>query len=116
MQLRLGVSDGAVEQLGDFMVLISFDLMQEKIVRQPSGSSSRARRRAMRSTTPERSGSVLPKSRCSEGDSAAHGSSRDTVGGDLRRRSFISTVFTATRYSQVENAASPRNEPTVRKT
>ena len=41
---------------------------------------------------------------------------QETPDGALRRRSFISTVFTATRYSHVEKAESPRNEPTLRNT
>ncbi len=40
----------------------------------------------------------------------------ETNGGDLRRRNFINTVLTAIRYSQVENAESPRNELTLRNT
>src|ERR1700674_122496 len=37
----------------------------------------------------------------------------ESTGGDLRRN-FISTVFTATRYSQVEKAEPPRNELRLR--
>jgi hypothetical protein len=38
------------------------------------------------------------------------GSSSDSTSWDLRRRYFLSTVFTAILYSQVEDAELPRNE------
>src|SRR5260370_199297 len=69
----------------------------------------------MRSIAPVRAGSFLPKSRRRD-DSGDRGSSIENAGRDFRRRSFISTVFTAIRYSQVENAASPRKLPMARKT
>src|SRR5580698_9078735 len=75
-----------------------------------------ARRNVIRSIAPLRHGSAFPTSRRSDGESDDTGSSRETIGGDLRRRSFISTVFTATRYNQVEKAESPRNELTLRNT
>src|SRR6266853_889229 len=75
-----------------------------------------ARRNAIRSIAPKRLGSAFPTSRRRDGDSEDTGSSRERIGGALRRRNFISTVFTATRYSQVEKAESPRNEPTLRNT
>src|SRR5437879_8097616 len=70
----------------------------------------------MRSTAPDRLGSLFPKSRRNDDDSEETGSSKERTGGALRRRSFIRTVFTATRYNHVEKAASPRNVPTLRKT
>src|SRR5580658_8643563 len=75
-----------------------------------------ARRNVIRSIAPLRRGSVFPTSRRREGDSDDTGSSRETIGGDFRRRNFINTVLTATRYNQVEKAESPRNEPTLRNT
>src|SRR5258708_32147495 len=73
-----------------------------------------ARHNAMRSIAPLRRGSAFPTSRRREGDSDDTGSSRETRGGALRRRNFMRTEFTATRYSQVEKAEAPRNEPTLR--
>src|SRR3984885_1083240 len=75
-----------------------------------------ARRNVIRSIAPVRCASAFPVSRRTEGDCDDTGSSRETIGGDFRRRSFISTVFTATRYNQVEKAESPRNELTLRNT
>jgi len=46
-------------------------------------------------------------SRLSDGDSADTGSSRETIWVNFRRRNFMSTVLTATRYSQVEKARIP---------
>src|SRR5260370_35488981 len=75
-----------------------------------------ARRNAIRSIAPNRLGSAFPTSRRKDGESDDTGSSRDSIGGALRRRSFINTGFTATLYSQVENAEAPRKEPTLRNT
>src|SRR6202521_3113128 len=70
----------------------------------------------MRSIAPQRFRSSFSTSRLRDGESLDTGSSSDSTGGDLRRRNFISTVFTAILYSQVEKAESPRNELRLRNT
>src|ERR1017187_7279500 len=72
-----------------------------------------ARRNAMRSIAPQRLGSCFPTSRLRDGESLDTGPSSDSTGG-LRRRNFISTVFTAILYSQVEKSELPRNELSLR--
>src|ERR1700675_1511865 len=84
-------------------------LCRWNICRHPLGNSSTARRNEIRPIAPRRLRSYFPISRLRDGESLDTGSSSESTGGDLRRN-FISTVFTATRYSQVEKADPPRNE------
>ena len=65
----------------------------------PREVSSMARRNSTRSIAPLRLGSCFPTSRLRDGESLDTGSSSDSTGGDLRRRNFISTVFTAIHHA-----------------
>lgn len=88
-----------------------------KMRRYPFGNSDRARFNANRSTHPANRTSLLGNSlgAAPPSCSPAPGLSTETVHSDFLRK-CISTVFTVTRYSQVERAASARNADNFRKT
>src|SRR3954468_16822465 len=114
MQLRLAVADGTAHHLGDLVVLVPFDVVQHEDDAIPGGRLSMARSRFTRSMEPASMLSRAPMSRL--GPSSCCGSncsSSETSFSPFLRR-CISTTFTASRCSHVENADSPRKVAILR--